>query len=378
MCLPREHNELIEAVSECNPNVVVILIGGAPMELPWIHKVKSVLLAYLSGEGMGKAITNLLLGFKSPCGKLAETWPLSLKDTPSYHNFPGSRLTVEYRESIYVGYRYYEKAEKQVMYPFGHGLSYVNFKYSNLKLDGEAYSLGKQIQLTFYITNCGDMVAHETAFIFVAQEHKTVYLPKKELREFVKVHLNPGETKQVSVTIDTSTLGYYNAIIKDWYLESGIYHIMICSSSEDCKLQASIYMNSQEMPQPDFTKSASTYYQLPKKEFVIEQQEFEALYGNKIPPSNYRAKRPYNLNNTLEDVSHTLVGKIIIMYAARMARTVTQAEEEQEGMMSAMIKEMPFFAIVASGKGMISESMMKGIIELLNGHYIKGLFKLFK
>lgn len=378
MSLPQEHNRLIEAVSECNPNVVVILIGGAPMELPWIQKVKAVLLAYLGGEGAGKAITNLLLGIGVPCGKLAETWPLHLKDTPCCNYFLDGRLTAEYRESIFVGYRYYEKAEKAVLFPFGYGLSYVEFAYSDLKLDRDTCGLGERINITFNITNCGNIPAQEIALIFVAHDNNTVFLPKKELREFMKIHLNPGETKQVSASLDTSTFGYYNTIIKDWYSESGNYLIMIGPSSKDCTLQASIYMNSPKMLQPDLEKSAPTYYQLPNNEFEINQTEFQTLYGETLPISDCKTSRPYGWNNTLEDISHTLVGKIVNMYADRISRKVSEAEEGQEGMMSATIKEMPFFSMVASGDGMVSESMMEGIIDLLNGHYIKGIMKVFK
>ncbi len=378
MSLPSEQNRLIEAVSKCNPNVVVILIGGAPMELPWIDKVKAVLLAYLGGEGVGRAITNLLLGAAIPCGKLAETWPLCLKDTPSYNYFPGNRLHVAYRESIFVGYRYYEKAQKQVLFPFGHGLSYVNFSYSNLQLEHETCDFGERIDITFHITNCGNMPARETAFIFVAHENDIVFLPKKELREFQKIYLDPGETKQVLVSLDTSTFGYYNTLIKDWYAQSGMYRIMVGSSSKDCTLYADIHINSPQKPQLDLRILAPTYYQLPTKEFSIDTTEFEKLYGKKLPIREDKATRPYNCNNTLEDVSHTLIGKIVILYADKISGKVTKDEEEQEGMMSAMIKEMPFFAIVASGEGMVSESMMEGIIDLLNGHYIKGLIKLFK
>lgn len=378
LCLPQEQNKLIEAVSKCNSNVIVILIGGAPMELPWINKVKAVLLAYLGGEGVGKAIANLLLGFKTPCGKLAETWPLSLKDTPSFNYFPGGRLTVEYRESIYVGYRYYEKAEKQVLFPFGHGLSYVNFIYSNLKIDCDKCNLGDKINVSFSITNSGSRRAKETALVFVSHENKTVFLPNKELREFIKVSLNPGETKQVSITLDTNNFGYYNTLINDWYSESGEYKINIGSSSKDCTLQGSIYINSPEKPQPDFNNTAPTYYNLPNGEFVISKQEFEALYGNPLPVSDNKATRPYTPNNTLEDVSHTFVGKIVNKVADKVAKGVTEVEKEQEGMMSNMIKEMPLFSLVTSGDGMISESTMLGIVDLLNGHYIQGIKKLLK
>lgn len=378
LSLPQEQNRLIESVVNCNPNVVVILIGGAPMELPWINKVKAVLLAYLGGEGVGKAIANLLLGFNTPCGKLAETWPLSLNDTPSYNYFPGGRITVEHRESIYVGYRYYEKAEKQVLFPFGHGLSYVEFIYSNLAIDCEECILGDKINVSFDITNCGSRFAKEIALVFVSHENKTVFLPKKELREFEKVSINPGETKRVSIVLDTSTFGYYNTLINDWYSESGLYKILIGPSSKDCALQGSVYINSPKKPQQDLTKIAPTYYKLPKGEFIIENNEFEALYGKKLPIGDGRATRPYTPNNTLEDVSHTFVGKIVNKVAEKVAKGVTEVEKEQEGMMSNMIKEMPFFSLVTSGDGMISESMMLGIIDLLNGHYIRGIKKLLK
>lgn len=378
MNMPTEQNRLIEAVCECNSNVVVILIGGAPIALPWIHKVKGLLLAYLGGEGIGKAIVNLLLGFQVPCGKLAETWPLSLEDTPCYHYFPGGRLTVEHRESIYVGYRYYEKAEKNVLFPFGHGLSYVNFMYSNLKLSGEECTVGDKIQLTFDIENFGSKKAKETAFVFVAHKSDTVFLPVKELREFVKVELNQQETKEVSITLDTNTFGYYNTSIKEWYAESGIYEIMVGSSLMDCTLRASIYLKSFKKPQADLTKNAPVYYQLPQKGLKVEKEEFEALYGKNLPIHDERASRPYHWNHTLEDISHTLIGKIIIIYANRIAKKVAKAEEEQEGMMAATIKEMPFFSMVASEEDMISESMMEGILDLLNGHYIRGFIKLFK
>ena len=378
MSLPQEQNRLIDAVCKCNPNVVVILIGGAPVELPWIENVKSVLLAYLCGEGMGKAIPNLLLGIETPSGKLAETWPLALEDCPSYNYFPGNRLTVEHRESIYVGYRYYEKANKPVLFPFGHGLSYANFKYSDLILEKNEYSCGDKISLTFNITNCSNKTARETAFIFVSYYNQTVFVPKKELREFIKVELNPNETKQVSLCLDTNDFGYYNTIINDWYSESGSYKIMVGSSLTNCPLVSEITLNTTMQPQPYLTLLAPSYYQLPKNQFTVSEKEFESLYGKEIPISDCIPSRPYNYDNTLEDVENTLIGKIILKYADYIGKKAGDLEAGQEGMLSAMIKEMPFFAMVTSGDGMISQSMMEGIIDMLNGHYIKGIRKLFK
>lgn len=378
MSLPPSQNRLIDAICEENENVVVILIGGAPVELPWIHKVKAVLLAYLGGEGAGRAIVNLLLGYRVPSGKLAETWPIALEDIPCYHYFPGKRLTSEYRESIYIGYRYYEKAGKPVLFPFGYGLSYTEFSYSGLELSEEVCRFGSTFTLSFELLNCGGRKAKEISFIFMAHKSEVVFLPEKELREFIKVELEPGETKRISMTLDTSTLGYYNTAIKDWYCESGEYEVIIGSSSRDCRLVGSIRIDSPAKPQPDFTKSAPSYYRLENKEFTIDEKEFAALYGRTPPKSGGRASRPYSPENTLEDVAHTFIGKIIMMYANWTARKVSKAEKEQEGMMAATIREMPFFAMAASGEEMLPEHVMEGIIEFLNGRYIAGLRKLLK
>ena len=270
------------------------------------------------------------------------------------------------------------------MYPFGHGLSYVNFTYSDLKLDCDTCSFGEMLHLSFSVTNHGNRAARETALIFVAHENNSVFLPKKELREFIKIYLNPGETKQVSVALDTGTFGYYNTIIKDWYAQSGTYQIMVGPSSKECPLTAGFFLNSLDQPQPDLTQSAPSYYRLSQhefaiseNEFVISEHEFEALYGKKLPISDNRASRPYSMNHTIEDIRHTLIGKVINRYADKVAKEVSKAEEGQEGMMAATFKEMPFFSIVASDEKIISEKMMEGIIDLLNGHYIKGLCKLF-
>lgn len=378
MALPEEQNELIEEVVKCNPNVIVVLMGGAPMELPWVNHVKGLLLSYLAGEGVGMAIVNLLLGYQVPSGKLAETWPLTVADNPSYAHFPGGRKSVEYRESIYVGYRYYEKAKKRVAFPFGYGLSYTTFEYSNLSLDKKEYSYGDRIKVQFDLKNCGTMAAKETAFLFVSHKSESVFLPEKELREFVKVKLKPGETKTVTVEISTKELGYYNTLIKDWYVESGTYQILIGSSLLSCPLMQAVRINSPKREAPDYAESASEYYVLKNEELVISKQAFEQLYGSKVVAGNEKAKPPFTELNTLEDVNHTLVGKLINKYADKIVKEVAKAEEGQEGMMAATIKEMPFIAMVASGEDLISETMMHGLLDLLNGHYIKGMKEVLK
>jgi beta-glucosidase len=378
MAMPQLHNRLIVAVAECNPNVVVILHGGAPVELPWYDKVKGILLAYLGGEGCGRAVVNLLLGKEVPCGKLAETWPLKLSDNSSYHYFPGGRNTVEYRESIYVGYRYYEKAGKQVRFPFGYGLSYTSFTYTDLEVNKDNCEYGEMLDITFTITNVGNVRAKETVFLFVGHNHETVFLPKKELKAFQKVELASGESKRISVSLDTTQFAYYNTLIKDWYAESGSYEISVGASGADIRLQHTVMLVSPERPQPDLRKVAPAYYQLTQEEFHVADHEFAALYGKPLPIHNSLPTKPYDHNNTLEDIEHTLVGKLILKVADRMSKQVTKTSEEEEAMMSNMIKEMPFHSLVTTGEGTISEAMMEGILHIVNGHIIKGIRALLK
>ncbi|MGB4659991.1 MAG: glycoside hydrolase family 3 C-terminal domain-containing protein [Mobilitalea sp.] len=376
--MPEYQNRLIEEVVKVNSNVVVILIGGAPIQLPWVDMVKGILLCYLAGEGGGRAVANLLLGNAVPCGKLAETWPLNLSDVPSVKYFPGGRNTVEYRESIFTGYRYYDTADKPVQFPFGHGLSYTNFIYSDLRVDRAECNYGDKITIHFSITNNGEVAAKETALIFVSHRNEKVFLPKKELKEFTKILLQPGETKQIARELDTKDFGYYNTIISDWYAESGEYTIIVAASCSNCRLEKTVEIHSKDQPQPDLRSTAPTYYHLSNQKFEINDKEFCALYGKPLPISDSIACRPFDAGNNLLDVQSTVTGKLFKKIAGNMTKKVTQSSEEEEGMMINMMQEMPFHSLVTTGEGMISEKMMDGLLDLMNGHYGKGIVKIIK
>ncbi|MBH1939517.1 glycoside hydrolase family 3 C-terminal domain-containing protein [Mobilitalea sibirica] len=378
MDLPENQNRLIEAVASINPNIVVILSGGAPTRLPWVSKVKGILVSYLGGEGNGKAIADLLMGKAVPCGKLAETWPLELSDTPAYHNFPGGRTTVEYRESVYVGYRYYEAAQKPVLYPFGHGLSYTTFHYSNLEINQDEYHYGDKLILSFDITNTGSWEAKEVAFVFVAHKNKKVFMPVKELRAFNKISLKPGEKKQIEITLDTHEFAYYNTAIHDWYCDSGEYKIMICSSLTDCHLQKTVNLISPKVKQPDYREKLPSYYSLKNEELVLSDNEFEHLYGQELIPGDLLPTRPYNLDHTLMDVRHTLFGKLFIFIIKKMVKKNSFGSKENYAMMISMVLEMPFHSMVPSGGGIITDQMLEGILDIFNGHRIKGIFKIIR
>lgn len=378
LAIPDNQSRLIEMVAKVNPNVVVILSGGSVMHLPWADKVKGILLMYLGGEGSGKAAVNLLLGKAVPSGKLSESWPYRIEDTPAYHYFPGGNVTVEYRESIFVGYRYYEAAKKAVRYPFGHGLSYANFEYTDITVDKDALDYTDELTVSFNIKNIGTVEAKETTFIFVGHKSDKVFLPVKELKAFEKVSLLPGEKKQVYITLNTSDFGYYNTLIKDWYAESGTYDIMVGASSLDCSLKISVQLNNTQREQPDYRGKANAYYNLNSGELLIPEQDFETIYGKKLPISNKKASRPYDLNNTLTDVNHTWLGKLVIKYADKQAEKGTKNSPEEKDMMRNMLREMPFHSIIYSSGGQFPENTMYALLDCLNGHYIKGFAKLIK
>lgn len=250
MDMPEGQNALIHAVSRVQKNLIVVLHGGAPFTMPWLSDVSAVLLMYLSGEGTGEAAAALLLGECSPCGKLAETFPMKLTDTPAFFNFPGERGIVEYREGIYIGYRYYDKRQMAVLFPFGHGLSYTSFSYSGLKFNKEQMTEGETLILSFLVKNTGACKGKEIVQLYVSDESCSVGRPLRELKEFAKVELNPGEEKEITFYLDQRAFAYYEPLLHDWYVESGIFTIEIGASSRDIRLTAQIDVTGiKDLPQ---------------------------------------------------------------------------------------------------------------------------------
>ena len=246
MRLPDGQVKLIEAVADTNPNTVVVLHNGAPVEMPWIDKVSCVLEAYLGGQAGGAAVADILFGAVNPCGKLAETFPVKLSDNPSYLYYFGERNVTEYREGIFTGYRYYDTKEMEPLFPFGFGLSYTTFEYSNIKLSASTINDTGQLTVTADITNSGKIAGKEIVQLYVAKKEKDDRLIRadKELKGFVKIELEPGETKKVSFTLDKTAFAYYNTGINDWYVLPAVYEIKIGRSSRDIVLSADVFVDS--------------------------------------------------------------------------------------------------------------------------------------
>lgn len=246
MHLPECQNKLIEEIVKVQPNTIVVLHNGAAVEMPWLKSVKGLVEAYLGGQAVGQALVNILYGAVNPSGKLAETLPIKLEDNPSYLNF-GDGVKVEYHEGIFVGYRYYEKKKMDVAFPFGHGLSYTTFEYSNLRTDKDTMTEGETIQVSVDVTNIGDRAGKEIVQLYVSDLTNAARRPEKELKGFEKVALNPGETKRVTFTVDKRSLAWYNTEIQDWYAASGAYELLIAASSQDVRLTKTIQWKSTQV-----------------------------------------------------------------------------------------------------------------------------------
>jgi beta-glucosidase len=242
--LPIGVNRLVETVCSVNPNTAVVLHCGAPVVMPWYDKVKSVLCMYLGGDRVGEAAANLLTGAVNPSGKLAESWPLRLEDTPSYLNFPGEEGVVNYAEGIYIGYRYYDKRRMQVQVPFGYGQSYTEFEYSDLRFDKTELTETGELTVSCKVKNIGSVSGKEVVQLYVGIPHSRVNRAVRELKGFAKVSLDPGEEKTVSFTLSSRAFAYWEKRICGWFLENGPINIEIGSSSRDLRLHGQVQMNS--------------------------------------------------------------------------------------------------------------------------------------
>ncbi|MBR3766747.1 MAG: glycoside hydrolase family 3 C-terminal domain-containing protein [Clostridia bacterium] len=376
MKMPRSHIDLITAVSKANPNTVVVLSGGSPVEMPWLLSVKAVLNGYLGGEAGAAAAVELLYGEKSPSGKLAETYPLHLEDTPAYFNFPGSQKCVEYRESIYVGYRYYDKVQKEVLFPFGYGLSYTSFKYSGLKISKKSIKATDTLEVSFKIKNTGDVPAAEIAQLYINDKESTVFRPEKELKGFKKVYLAPGEEKTVKITLDKRAFAYYNVNIHDWHVETGEFTILIGASSRDIKLQETVKVTStvKNIKIPDLREELPCYYE--GNVTQVTDEDFEKLLGYSLPYKNIQNEE-ITINSALEDAANTKAGKLINELLLKTFKTMSKGNLSQEKMMTSMALQIPIRCFISMSMGVFTPEMAEGLCLILNGKgTMKGLGKI--
>lgn len=373
MKLPDGHNRLVEAVSRVNDNVIVVLEGGSPVEMPWADDVKAILNAYLGGQSVAPAIVDVLTGKANPCGKLAETYPVCLKDTPTSFRYPDSKEDVQYRESIFIGYRYYDKVGRNVRFPFGFGLSYTSFEYSDIKLKKKNLTKGEGAKVTFTIKNTGDVAGSEIAQVYVAKPESKIFRAPKELKGFVKIHLDPGEEKKVTVELDDRAFAFWNTATEDWCVESGEYKILVGASSRDIRLEAAAKMKSEDDETiVDLRESAGVYFDGDPAR--AREDDFKVIYGGefKLAPEITSD----SLNNSIERSKDKGLAKFIY-------NTVDLAMKPKGGVGSSMITntimQTPIRNYVSMSNGLFTEDMADGLLKVFEGKDVaKGVGKIAK
>lgn len=363
MKLPECQDYLIEKISEVQKNVVVVLHNGAPVEMPWIDKVSGVLEAYLAGEAVGEAETEILFGKANPCGKLPETFPIKLSDTPCYQYFPGTYNTVEHREGIYVGYRYYETAKKEVLFPFGHGLSYTTFKYSNMQISKSSITPDTEdIVVTLEVKNTGDVDGEEVVQIYVSPTEKAVFRSDIELKGFAKVELKAGESKLVTVHLDKRAFAYYNINEKDFVCDDGKYVIKAAASVADIRLEADVNLTGFGVHENPYSDEIRALYD--EGDIAhINRSEFEKLIGRKLEIK--KPEKPFTWNNCIGDAKGTKWGdrieSILSVVTAKMTMNIGNSEMIYSGAM-----ETPIRTLVAMSNGVVTEGLGDALVDLMN------------
>ena len=370
--LPKSHNNLVYEISKVNKNIVVILQGGSVMEMPWNDIPKAILLTHLSGCRGGNATVNLLLGKKNPSGRLSETYANKLSDYPSMKYYSVENNQVEYRESIFVGYRYFDSANKEVRYPFGFGLSYTTFEYSNMKIKNNN---DNTIEVCITITNTGNIEGKEVVQLYVSCLNSELFRAKQELKRFKKINLTPGESKEVSFTLDEECFNYYDIKTHKFEIEKGQYSINIGSSSRDIKFSTIIYKNGIKVP--NYKEKVPAYYELYKKDFDISEKEFEVIYNNQLP-INVNKIYPFTINSTINDIKHIYGGDLIISVINKKAQNFVSGDKYMQITAKEYLNEQPFRLMTMATRGAISRKSIKGFVDFLNKHYIKGIFEILR
>lgn len=303
MSIPESHNRLITRVAQANPNTVVVLVGGAPVEMPWIAEVRAVLNLYLAGQAGGLAAAELLSGVANPSGKLAESYPVRYADVPSAGLYETGRKQAQYREGIYVGYRYYEKAQKEVLFPFGHGLSYTTFEYKDLQISPAELAAPGELDVSFSVSNTGSRDGAEVAQVYVGALDSPVFRPVKELKEFAKLFLRVGETKRVAFKLDARAFAVFDVQKSAWVVPSGRYRITVGGSSQDVRLLGEVAVRGQAVRST--AGQNENWYANPAG--PAAQADFELLLGRQIEEVRPWRKGEYTLACSFNDMQESFI-----------------------------------------------------------------------
>lgn len=377
--IPKSHTDLIKAVSAVNNNVVVVLLGGSPIEMPWLGKINTLVNAYLPGEAAGEAIADIIYGIVNPSGKIAETYPHKLSDFIGGQYYSGGPRTTEHRESVYVGYRYYDTAKKDVLFPFGFGLSYTTFEYSDIKVSKSNIQDTDTVDVTFKVTNTGTIDGAEVTQLYVHDLESTVHRPTKELKGFKKVFIRAGNSATITLTLDKRSFAYYNVDVKDWTVESGDFEILVGASSRDIKLTTIVNVtDTSNATHTDLRNIAPSYYNLPTAT-NIPTEEFTAVYGKELPPNLPTKRGDFDLNTTIGELKCCIIGKLFLKFAPSVIKSqMPDVDMTTMLMLQQGFTEMPMRGLSGVTSGVLDHIVAVGIISWGNKHRLKGLRMILK
>ena len=359
--LAQNQVDLLQAVAAVNPKIVVVLYSGSVVETPWLDNCQALLYAALGGQAGAGAVADALAGKVNPCGKLAETWPLTYADIPSAADFATRRKTVEYREGLYIGYRYFTTAEKAVRFPFGYGMSYTTFAYSDMAADEQGVSLT--------VTNTGSVAGTEIVQLYVAKKNSELFRPAKELKGFARVTLAPGEKQRITITLDDKAFRFWNVKANRWEIEGGEYELLVGASVEDIRLCEKITVHGTATVHPYEDRDLDCYY---KGDVLnVSDADFEKLLGHPIPNGKTKIDR----NLTLGELNHA---RSPLGWLVWLVLTILLDVSYKRGKPDLNILfqyNMPLRALAKMTNGAISMGMVDGIVMELQGFWILGLVR---
>ena len=361
MKLPQSQVDLLEAVAAVNPNVIAVMSAGSAVEMPWLDKCRAMVHGYLCGQAGASAVLKVIMGEVNPSGKLSETYPLRYEDTPSAPYFPAKERTVEYREGLYVGYRYFETAKVPVLFPFGFGLSYTDFEYSDLRVSGT--------EAAFTLKNTGGMDGAEVAQLYVSAKNPTVYRPVKELKGFAKVFLKAGESKTVTIKLDDKAFRYFNVKTGRFEIDGGEYDVLIGASVADIRLSGAVTVEGSGAPAPYDMSRLPSYASGRIK--AVGDTEFTELLGHPIPDGRWSGT--LEMNDALCQMYYArswLARKAHKVMTVRLRRSMAKGAPDLN---IVFIYNMPFRAIGKMSGGMVSQKMCEDIVKIVNGHFFRGV-----
>ncbi|HEY5183533.1 MAG TPA: glycoside hydrolase family 3 C-terminal domain-containing protein [Actinomycetes bacterium] len=375
--LPDSHDALVRALVEVNPNVVVVLSNGAPVEMPWVAQVPAVVEAYLGGQAGGGAVADVLFGVAEPGGRLAETFPRRWSDNP-VSALPTGPRQVEYRESLYVGYRYYDSVAAEVLFPFGHGLGYTTFGYAGLDLGPAQVDDGAELRVTVTVTvtNTGDRAGSEVVQLYVHDVESSVFRPEQELKAFAKVWLAPGESQAVTLDLDRRAFAVWDRQQHGWTVEPGRFEIRVGSSSRDIRARAVLEVASAGVELPPDRPALAPYRDLSMSR-GFDRAAFQVLYGSPLPDNVAERRGQYTMDTPLAAMRQSLVARALVQVLRRAATKIVGSDEDgpMALLVDRVVHEMPLRVLPMLSQGKVGSPVATALLAVANGRPLAGAAK---